>query len=183
MLIYRSILIDLSVWIILFDSTGCVCVQYWIFYHQWWVCKVCNGNISSPLALSCHVLDFYIKMFQVIRGDFVLSTRITGLNWLEYLWLEGMALLKYHVFYEEYDKNEQVTNSKEYYRLKKNIKGLVHPKMKILSLITLMSFQTHKTSVHLGKIFLMESESSLTLHRQQGSLHGQGPETARTSVK
>lgn len=118
-----SILIDLSVWIILFDSTGCVCVQYWFFYHQWWVCKVCNGNISSPLALSCHVLDFYNKMFQAIRGDFVLSTRITGLNWLEYLWLEGIALLKYHVFYEEYVKNKQVTNSKEYYRLKTTLKG------------------------------------------------------------
>ncbi len=42
-----------------------------------------------------------------------------------------------------------------------------------------MSFQTHKTSVHLRntiKIFLFESESSQTLHRQQGSLHDQGPE-------
>lgn len=121
MLIYRSIVIDLS------ERAGAVCLDHtlwlhWVclcsvlnFYHQWWVCKVCNGNISSPLALSCHVLDFYIKMFKVIRGDFVLSTRIAGLNWLEYLWLEGIALLKYHVSYKEYVKNEQVsqvTNSK-----------------------------------------------------------------------
>jgi len=31
----------------------------------------------------------------------------------------------------------------------KAIKGLVHPKLKILSLITHLSFQTRKTSVHL----------------------------------
>ncbi len=47
------------------------------------------------------------------------------------------------------------------------IKGIVHPKMKILSLITHpQSFQTRKTSFIFRtqiKIFLMNSESSLTL--------------------
>ncbi len=41
--------------------------------------------------------------------------------------------------------------------------------------------KTQKTFVHLRKtqitIFLMKSESFLTLHRLQGSLHGQGTET------
>ncbi len=33
-------------------------------------------------------------------------------------------------------------------KVSQNIKGIVHPKIKILSLITLMSFQTHKTFIH-----------------------------------
>jgi len=33
------------------------------------------------------------------------------------------------------------------------LKGLVHPKMKILSFITLMSFHTRKTFVHLQKTY------------------------------
>ncbi len=67
------------------------------------------------------------------------------------------------------------------------VKGIVHTKMKILSLITHpYVVQTHKTFIHLHtqiKIFLMKSESFLTLHRQQRNwnvqgrgLHG-GPET------
>uniref|UniRef100_A0A8C1QX09 Uncharacterized protein n=1 Tax=Cyprinus carpio TaxID=7962 RepID=A0A8C1QX09_CYPCA len=48
------------------------------------------------------------------------------------------------------------------------IKGLIHPKMKILSLIThphvIPNPFIYGTQI---KIFLMESESSLTLHRQQ----------------
>ncbi len=41
-----------------------------------------------------------------------------------------------------------------------------------------MSFQTRKTFGTQIKIFLMKSASFLTLHRQQGSYHGQGTETA-----
>ncbi len=41
-----------------------------------------------------------------------------------------------------------------------------------------MSFQTRKTFGTQMKIFLMKSVSFLTLHRQQGSYHGQGTETA-----
>ncbi len=41
-----------------------------------------------------------------------------------------------------------------------------------------MSFQTRKTFGTQIKIFLMKSVSFLTLHRQQGSYHGQGTETA-----
>ncbi len=52
-----------------------------------------------------------------------------------------------------------------------DFKGLVHPKMKIMSLITHpMSFQTRKTFVHLqntNKDVFDEIESYLTLHRQQ----------------
>jgi len=50
------------------------------------------------------------------------------------------------------------------------LKGLVHPKMKILSLfslLTFMLFQTHKTFIYLqntNKSFLMKSESFLSLH-------------------
>ncbi len=44
--------------------------------------------------------------------------------------------------------------------------------MNILSLITLMLFQT-RTQI---KIFLMKSESFLTLHKHQVSYHVQGPE-------
>ncbi len=41
-----------------------------------------------------------------------------------------------------------------------------------------MLFQTHKFIFRTQiKIFLMESERFLILHRQQGSLHDQGPET------
>ncbi len=47
-------------------------------------------------------------------------------------------------------------------------KGLIDPKMKILSLITLMLFQTGKTFVHM--------QSFVTLHRQQHRYHVQGPE-------
>ncbi len=55
-------------------------------------------------------------------------------------------------------------------------KGLVHPKIKILSLITLILYQTRKTFVHLWNtnIFLMKSKSSLTLHRQQQNYQIQG---------
>ncbi len=70
---------------------------------------------------------------------------------------------------------------------KKRLKGIVHPKMKILPLITHPHVVSNReTSVHRTqiKIFLMESESSQTLHIQQGSLHDQGPENvARRSVK
>ncbi len=43
-----------------------------------------------------------------------------------------------------------------------------------------MLFQTRKTTVHLrntNEDIFIKSESSQTLHRQQGSLHDQGPET------
>ncbi len=50
-----------------------------------------------------------------------------------------------------------------------SLKGIVHPKNKIISLIT----HCHVVQI---KIFLMKSESTLTLHRQQGSYHGQGQE-------
>jgi len=40
------------------------------------------------------------------------------------------------------------------------MKGLVHPKMKILSLIvTLMLFQTYTIFIHLQNFFLMKFES------------------------
>ncbi len=55
---------------------------------------------------------------------------------------------------------------------KQKLKGIVHSKINIMSLITLMLFQT-RTQI---KIFLMKSESFLTLHKQQGSYHIQGPE-------
>ncbi len=46
-------------------------------------------------------------------------------------------------------------------------KGLVHPKILILSLITLISYQTRKTLFHLWNTnnILMKSKSSLILHR------------------
>ncbi len=59
------------------------------------------------------------------------------------------------------------------------IKGLVHPKMKILSLITHPHVVPNTT-----KIFLMESESSLTLHRQQRNCNvSRSRNVVRTSVK
>ncbi len=48
------------------------------------------------------------------------------------------------------------------------------------SVINLMLFETMRPPFIFKKqiqIFVMESESSQTLHRQQGSLHNQGPET------
>ncbi len=58
------------------------------------------------------------------------------------------------------------------------VKGIVHPKMKILSLIThpyvIPNPFIFRTQI---KIFLMHSKSSLTLRRQQWSLHDQGSET------
>ncbi len=63
----------------------------------------------------------------------------------------------------------------------KAFKGIVHQKIKILShyLLTIMSFQTCKTFVHLRntfKIFWMKSKIFLILHRQQHNYHVQGPE-------
>ncbi len=46
-----------------------------------------------------------------------------------------------------------------------SLKGIVHPKIIILSLMTRRSKPVHPQI----KIFLMKSESSLTLHTQQGS--------------
>ncbi len=58
-----------------------------------------------------------------------------------------------------------------WFKSKIGFKGIVHPKWKFChELLTLMSFQTLKTFVHLRntiKIFLMKSESFLILHRQQ----------------
>ncbi len=51
-------------------------------------------------------------------------------------------------------------------------KGLVHPKMKIMSLITHPHVVPVRPPFIFGtqiKIFLMKSESSLTLHRQQNN--------------
>ncbi len=42
--------------------------------------------------------------------------------------------------------------------------------MKILLLLTVMSFQTHKTFVTQIKVFLIKYESFLTLHRQQSKM-------------
>ncbi len=67
--------------------------------------------------------------------------------------------------------------------------GIVHSKRKSLSLITLalMSFQTVRPLFIFGteiKIFLMKSESSQTLHRQQRNCNVPSPRNAaRTSVK
>ncbi len=55
---------------------------------------------------------------------------------------------------------------------------IVHPKMQILSLIT-HSHVVPRRSFLFGtqiKIFLMKSESFLTLHRQQQDYYNQGPE-------
>ncbi len=63
------------------------------------------------------------------------------------------------------------------------LQRFVHPKMKILSLITrphVVSNPSDLPPFIFGTqitIFLMESESSQILHRQQGYLHDQGPET------
>ncbi len=53
------------------------------------------------------------------------------------------------------------------------LKGLVHPRIKTLSLLTLILFQTHKTFIFGTQIniFLMKSESFLTLLRQQCNYH------------
>ncbi len=84
-------------------------------------------------------------------------------------------LITYFIIQLTYNSWSNILGSKE-------VKGLVHPKMKILSLIT----HPHVVPKPLDtpfifgtqiKIFLMESERFLILHRQQGSLHDQGPET------
>ncbi len=63
-------------------------------------------------------------------------------------------------------------------------KGIVHPKMYILSLITFqLRFCRSKPSFIFRtqiKICLMHCESS---HRQQGSLHDQGSESSKEIVK
>ncbi len=51
-----------------------------------------------------------------------------------------------------------------------DFKGIVHPKMKIPSSLASFIFGTQI------KIFMMKSETFLTLHRQQCNLHIQGPE-------
>ncbi len=59
-------------------------------------------------------------------------------------------------------------------------KWLIHPKMKdyFINYSNSCRFKRppfiFETQI---KIFLMEFESSLTIHRQKGSLHDQGPET------
>ncbi len=67
------------------------------------------------------------------------------------------------------------------------LKGLVHPKMKILSLITHRHVKPVRLSFIFGtqiKIFLMKSKSSLTLHRQQRNCNVPSPRNvARTSIK
>ncbi len=64
------------------------------------------------------------------------------------------------------------------------LKGTVHPKMKMVSLIThphvvpIRNLQDiRSSSEHKCKYNFLYFESSQTLHRQQGSVHDQGPET------
>ncbi len=61
----------------------------------------------------------------------------------------------------------------------KAIKGIVHPKMKTVSLIPSCRSKPVRPSFIFGtqiKIFLIKSESFLTLHRQQRNYHIKGPE-------
>ncbi len=65
-----------------------------------------------------------------------------------------------------------------------------HPKMKILSLITYTSHSCHFKPIRPSfifwtqiKIFLMKSESFLTLHRQQHNWNIQGLKGSKDSVK
>ncbi len=68
-----------------------------------------------------------------------------------------------------------------------DIKGLVHPKWKFCQLLlTLMSFRTVRPSFIFGiqmKIFLMKSESFLTIHRQQSNWHVRGQKDSKEIIK